>query len=221
MSKVQPSKNKTELFSHVHVVTKPLVQNSLTYLRAASTTLEKFRWHSDRICQILFLEAAQSISMSQVVIQTPVAETKSLITDDNVVIIPIARSGFCILFPALALIPQAKAGFVGLQRKKGTKEVGEYYWNVPKIQRNSIVFVVDPMIATGTSVLHVLQKISQSRPAQIIVVSVIATPQGIRDIQDEFPAVELYTASIDRLLSHHGFIEPGIGDYGDRYFGTV
>jgi len=198
----------------------PFIQDSLSHLRDKKTKIKKFREHSDRICYLLFAEAIQGLSFKQEAIETPLCKTTVPKLEDEVIVVPVLRSGIAMLFGAMHLLPKSKIGFVGLARDEETAIASEYYWKLPKITRNSVVIVTDPMLATGGSILHLLRRVSQENAKEIRVVSVVSAPEGIKAIAKEFPNVKIFTASIDDSLNDKKYIVPGLGDYGDRYFGT-
>lgn len=209
---------------NVRVVSLPVVQDSLTYLRDVSTPLQLFRWHCDRISQQLIAEASKDLKTSLVQIQTPVTSAESLkIDEQRITILPILRSGVCMLPAALQLLPMATIGFVGLEKVKGTSNVTQYFFKMPPVTPNTVICIIDPMLATGSSVLQVLRllKKEQQQPKAVIVVNIIATPKGSKAIYAEFPQVSIVTASVDEGMSPSGYIEPGLGDFGDRYCGTA
>ncbi len=205
----------------VHIIDHPFAIDSLTHLRSRDTELQKFRHHSDKICQLLFAEAIRGLDFKEVEIETPLACTKSRKLADEVVVVPVLRSGICMLFGALHLLPKSKVGFVGLERDEQTALAHEYYWKLPPINRNSVVIVTDPMLASGGSILHLLKHVSREKPKEIRVVCVIASQPGIELIHQHFPEVEIFTAAVDDTLNDKKYIVPGLGDYGDRYFGTA
>lgn len=204
----------------VHVVDHPFVQDSLTHLRDKTTPVNKFRWHSDRICQQLFIEATRTVSVREVAIETPLTDTTAQKLAEEVIIVPVLRSGVCMLFGALQLLPKSKVGFAGMQRDETTAVASQYYWKFPKVTSKSMVIITDPMVATGGSILHILRELHKEKPKEFRIVSVIAAPEGIAAIHAEFPQVEIYTASLDSHLNSQKYIVPGLGDYGDRYYGT-
>ncbi|HQM16141.1 MAG TPA: uracil phosphoribosyltransferase [Candidatus Woesebacteria bacterium] len=207
-------------FSHVTVCDHPFVQDSLSHLRDRTTKRKKFREHSDRICYLLFAEAIRGLTFKNETIMTPLCETVAPKLADEVIVVPVLRSGIAMLFGAMQLLPKSKIGFVGMARDEETAQANEYYWKLPKITRQSVVIVTDPMLATGGSILHVLRRVAQEKAKEIRVVSVVSAPEGLDAIEKEFPQVKVFTASIDQGLNEHKYIVPGLGDYGDRYFGT-
>ncbi len=210
----------TDLFTHI--VDHPFITDSLSHLRDKQTDVAKFRRHSDRLCHLLFAEAIRGLDFKDEIITTPLEisiPTKKL--KDEVVVVPVLRSGLAMLFGAMQLLPKSKVGFVGLQRDEKTAIASEYYFKLPKLQENSVVVITDPMLATGGSLLHLLKKVTPLKPKDIRIVCVVAAPEGIELIRKEFPQVHIFTAALDERLNDIKYIVPGIGDYGDRYFGTV
>ncbi|MBU0974635.1 uracil phosphoribosyltransferase [Patescibacteria group bacterium] len=205
---------------NVIISNHPFVADSLTHLRDKDTSLTAFRRHSDKICYLLFAEAIRGLKFNQVKIETPLVPLLSPKLADEVVVIPVLRSGIAMLFGAMQLLPKSKIGFVGLQRDEKTAVASEYYWKLPKIEKNSVVIVTDPMLATGGSILHVLKAIAKKKPKEIRIVCVVSAPEGIKRIRKEFPKLKIFTASLDSHLNDQKYIVPGLGDYGDRYFGT-
>ncbi len=207
--------------SHVHIIDHPFVIDSLTHLRDKQTELQKFRHHSDQICQLLFAEAIRGVAFKNVEIETPLEKMTAQKLQDEVIVVPVLRAGLAMLFGALQLLPKSKIGFVGLERDEKTAIAREYYWKLPQITPNSVVIVTDPMLATGGSILHLLKRVTEEKPKQIRVVCVIAAPEGIAAVQAAFPEIEIFTAAVDSHLNDKKYIVPGLGDYGDRYFGTT
>lgn len=205
----------------IQVVDHPFVKDSLTHLRNKETGIQKFRHHSDKICQLLFAEAIRGLDFDQVEIETPLAKIKSPKLADEIIVVPVLRSGIAMLFGAMHLLPKSKIGFVGMERDEKTAIAHEYYWKLPKIHHNSVVIVTDPMLATGGSISHLIERVAKEHPKQIRVVCVISAPEGIEVINKKFPEVEIFTASVDQKLNDQKYIVPGLGDYGDRYFGTT
>lgn len=206
---------------HVQVLTHPFISDSLMHLRDKETEIEKFRHHSDKICQLLITEVTKDVELKEVTVQTPIEETKAQKLSDEVIIVPVLRAGLAMLVGALNFLPKSRVGFVGLERDEQTAIAHEYYWKLPKISAGSLVIVTDPMLATGGSILHVLRRISQEHPRKIRIACVISAPEGIEAVNKEFPDVEIFTTAVDNSLNDKKYIVPGLGDYGDRYFGTT
>ncbi len=206
--------------SHLHVLEHPLISDCLKHLRDQNVKIDEFRHYSNQLCQILFLDAIDDVETTTVEIQTPLVTTGARKLACRIIVVPVLRAGLAMLFGALELLPKAQVGFVGMQRDEKTAQATEYYWKFPEILPEHTVVVTDPMLATGGSLLHLLREIAPFQPKKIKVVCVIAAPEGIAAIQNEFPDVEIYTAAVDDRLNEHKYIVPGLGDYGDRYFGT-
>ncbi len=205
----------------VHIIDHPFAIDSLTHLRDKTTGIQKFRHHSDKICQLLFAEAIRGLEFKEVEIDTPLKKIKAKKLAEEIVVVPVLRSGIAMLFGAMHLLPKSKIGFVGMERDEETAIAHEYYWKLPKLHPQSVVVVTDPMLATGGSICHLLRRVAKEKPRAMRVVCVIAAPEGIDAIHEEFPDVEIFTAAIDNNLNSKKFIVPGLGDYGDRYFGNV
>lgn len=208
--------------NNVVVVDHPFVKDSLAHLRDKKTEIRRFRFHSDQICQFLFAEAIKGLEFRQEGIETPVgpAEVEKLV--DEVIVVPVFRAGLAMLFGAIHLLPKSKVGFVGYARDEKTAEAQEYYWKLPELSKHSVLIVTDPMLATGGTILHMLRRLSKQnvKLKEMRVVCVVAAPEGINAVHAEFPEVKIFCAAIDQGLNEKKYIVPGLGDYGDRYFGT-
>lgn len=204
----------------VTIIKTAITLDALSHLRDKETSTKNFRYYSQKICYELLAHAVSDGDLTTRRIVTPVEEVDAKILSKNLVIIPIFRAGLAFLPAGIALFPQAKFGFVGLARDEETAVAHEYYWKVPDIGTDDIVLITDPMLATGGSLLHVLQKLAHfSR--QIRIISVIAAPEGIEAVRKEFPDIQIITGAVDKELNAQKYIVPGLGDYGDRYFGTA
>lgn len=207
--------------NNVYRVDHPFIQDSLTHLRDKNTDVDKFRRHSDRLCRLLFAEAIRGLEFRTVDVETPLQTIQAKKLADEIVVVPVLRSGIAMLFGAMELLPKSKIGFVGLARDEKTAVASEYYWKLPQLTNHSVVIVTDPMLATGGSLLHLLRRVSKENLKEMRVVCVIAAPEGIEAIHAEFPEVAIFTAAVDDHLNTQKYIVPGLGDYGDRYFGTT
>lgn len=206
--------------NNLHLIEHPLITDCLKHLRDKNVKIDEFRHYSDQICQILFLHAINDVETKNVEIETPLMKTQAEKLACQIIVVPVLRAGLAMLFGALELLPKAQVGFVGLERDEKTAQANEYYWKFPEISGEHTVVVTDPMLATGGSLTHLLKHIVPLKPKRIKAVCVIAAPEGITALQKEFPQVEIYTAAIDEKLNEKKYIVPGLGDYGDRYFGT-
>lgn len=207
-------------FDNVFVVDHPFVIDSLSHLRDKNTDLQRFRHHSNKLCYLLFAEAIRGLSFKDAELETPLTKIKTKKLADEVTVVPVLRAGLAMLFGAMDLLPKSKIGFVGLARDEKTAVASEYYWKLPKITPHTVVIATDPMLATGGSSLHLLRRVSKENPKEIRLVCVIAAPEGIAAIRKEFPNIKIFTGAIDDHLNAQKYIVPGLGDYGDRYFGT-
>lgn len=206
---------------NLHVVDHPFITDSLAHLRNKDTDIGKFRRHSDRICHLLFAQAVQGLSFSSQEIETPIQKMSVQKLADEIIVVPVLRSGIAMLFGALELLPKSKIGFVGLARDEKTAVASEYYWKLPKMDAQSVVIITDPMLATGGSLLHLLDRVSKEPCKEIRIVCVIAAPEGVAAVHAKYPDVAIFTGALDERLNEKKYIVPGLGDYGDRYFGTT
>ncbi len=209
-------------FDIVTVVDHPFVKDSLAHLRNKETELRRFRFHSDQMCMFLFAEAIKGLEFRKEGIETPVGPTTVEKLADEVIVVPVFRAGLAMLFGAIHLLPKSKVGFVGYARDEQTAEAHEYYWKLPPVTKHSVLVVTDPMLATGGTILHMLRRLSNQgqKPKEMRVVCVVAAPEGIQAVHAEFPETKIFCATIDEGLNEQKYIVPGLGDYGDRYFGT-
>ncbi len=199
----------------------PLIQHSLSILREKDTSLSDFRYHSDKLTELLLVEATKDLRTDSYELETPLTQTTGQSLSENVVFVSILRAGVAMLFGAIKLFPAAQVGFVGLERNEETAIAHEYYWKLPELKKGMRVILTDPMLATGGSLHHVLSRIiKEGRGVKVKVVSVIAAPEGVERLEKAFPDLEIYTGALDEKLNDKAYIVPGLGDYGDRYFGT-
>ena len=206
---------------NVYLVKNILAIDALNHLRDQTTNTVQFRHYSDTVCRFVFSEAVQTVKTKQSEISTPLEKISVDQIEDEIIVISILRAGMAMLYGAMQLLPKIKIGFVGLERDESTAIAKEYYWKLPVINKGALILIIDPMLATGGSMLHVIKKLQEQKAREIRIVSVIASPEGIATIHHTFPQVAIYTAVIDRELNNRKYILPGLGDYGDRYFGTV
>lgn len=207
---------------NIFLIDHPFVVDSLSHLRDRTISLPQFRRYSDALCGLLFAEATRDLfEFKTLEIETPLKE-KTVVKKlkEEVILILVLRSGLTLLHQALEYLPKTKIGFAGLERDESTQKPKKYFWRTPCIRKDSLVLIADPMLATGGSIAYVLKKINAFAPKKIRVVSVLSSKEGVEKINTEFPQVEIYTACVDPDLSAAKFISPGLGDYGDRYFGT-
>jgi len=204
----------------VTVVKHPLLENSLTILRDKNTKLEVFREHSAVVSKILFLEAAKNLNLKSKTIETPLAAFTGNEISGRVVVVPILRAGLAMLFAIQEIFPTVAVGLIGLERDEKTARAREYYRKFPKILSDDKIFVIDPMLATGGSIDDTLRVLKEKDIKVDCVISIVSAPEGITRVIKNHPEVSIFTAAIDKELNDKKYIVPGLGDYGDRYFGT-
>src|SRR5262245_540798 len=207
--------------SRVHVVDHPLVQHKLSLMRMKSTSTSAFRNLLAEVSQLLAYEVTRDMPTHQVTVETPLARTSVPMLDGKkIVLISILRAGTGILDGILGLIPSARVGHVGLYRDPKTLTAVEYYFKVPREMSDRDAIVVDPMLATGNSAVAAVERLKETRPRSIKFVCLLTCPEGLKNFHSHHPDVPVYTAAIDSHLDEHGYIIPGLGDAGDRLYGT-
>ena len=205
----------------VHELNHPLIQHKLSILRNKRTGVKEFRELIGEISGLMCYEATRNLPVEEVVVQTPVAKAKCYkLAGKKLAIIPILRAGLGMVDAMLDLIPSAKVGHIGLYRDPETHQPVEYYCKLPEDIGNRQVFVVDPMLATGGSAIAAIQFLKNYGCRNIIMMNVIGCPEGVKAVQEAHPDVDIYVAAIDEKLNEHAYIVPGLGDAGDRIFGT-
>jgi uracil phosphoribosyltransferase len=207
--------------ANVHVFDHPLVQHKLTLLRKKETSTTSFRRLLNEIGSLMAYEVTRSMPMHEIMIETPLETMRSkLIDGKKLVFVPILRAGTGLLDGFLSVVPGARVGHVGLYRDPKTLVAVEYYFKMPGGMSERDAVVLDPMLATGNSAIAAVERLKEARPRSIRLVCLVSCPEGIRNLQSAHPDVPIYTAAIDRELDDHGYILPGLGDAGDRIFGT-
>ena len=207
--------------SKVHVIDHPLIQHKLTFLRDKNTCSKDFRALLGEISMLMGYEVTRDLPMEEVQIQTPIALAKAkIITGKKLAVIPILRAGLGMVDGLLNLVPSARVGHIGLYRDPVTLKPVEYYCKLPSDANERILILVDPMLATGGSASAALSFLKERGCTQIKLMCLIAAPEGIAVIQKTHPDVDIYVAAIDERLNEHAYIVPGLGDAGDRLFGT-
>ena len=205
----------------VHEVTHPLVRHKLGLLRDVHTDTEMFRRLVNELTLLLTYEATKEMGLEEVEVETPLERTTAQrIPGKKVAVCPILRAGMGMLDGVLSLIPVARVGFIGLYRNEETLEPVEYYVKLPADVADREVLLLDPMLATGNSTAHAVTILKRAGATHISLVSLIAAPEGVARIQREHPDVNIIVASIDSHLNEKGYIVPGLGDAGDRLYGT-
>lgn len=211
----------TPKFPNTTVVEHPLVQHKLTLMRRKDTSTASFRALLAEISMLLAYEATRDMKIASEEIETPLQRMNAPVLEGKkVVLIAILRAGQGILDGMLQLIPSARVGHIGLYRDPKTLVAVEYYYKVPANLQDRDVIVCDPMLATGNSAVAAVERIKKSRPGSLKLVCLLACPEGLRHFHDAHPDVPVVTAAVDERLNEKGYIVPGLGDAGDRLFGT-
>lgn len=209
------------LSRQVHLVNHPLVQHKLTLMRKKEASTNSFRTLLNEISMLMAYEVTRDMPMQEVEIETPLETMNAKMIDGKkLVFVSILRAGTGILDGMLSVVPGARVGHIGLYRDPKTLQAVEYYFKMPKDMQERDVVVVDPMLATGNSAAAAVQRIKALKPKSIKFVCLLTCPEGIATMHNAHPDVPIYTAAIDRQLNEHGYILPGLGDAGDRIFGT-
>jgi uracil phosphoribosyltransferase len=206
---------------NVTVVDHPLVQHKLSVMRRRETTTVKFRQLSREVATLIAYEVTRDLPMTTMPIETPIAEMVApTLAGKKLCFVSILRAGDGLLQGMLDLVPSARVGHIGIYREPETLVAVEYYYKVPEDLQERLVIVVDPMLATGNSAVAAVSKLKEDGAQQIKFVCLLAAPEGIEHFQRSHPDVPIFTAAIDQRLNDHGYIVPGLGDAGDRLYGT-
>lgn len=208
-------KNKVVILDH------PLIQHKLSILRDIKTSTKDFRQLTNEISMLMIYEATRDLPLEDVQVETPmgIADCKH-ISGRKLAFVPILRAGLGMVDGALQLVPSARVGHIGLYRDEETLQPVEYYCKLPKDIEQREVFVVDPMLATGGSAIDAISQIKLRNPRKITFMCLIAAPEGIKALEEAHPDIQVYCAACDSHLNEKGYIVPGVGDAGDRIFGT-
>jgi uracil phosphoribosyltransferase len=207
--------------SDVHVITHPLVQHKLTLLRQKDRSTNSFRRLLHEIAVLMAYEVTRDMPTQLIEIETPLAKMMSPVIDGKkTVFVVIMRAGSGFLDGMLEVVPGARVGHIGLYRDPKTLVAVEYYFKMPHDMHERDAIVLDPMLATGNSAVAAVERLKETRPRSIRFVSLLAAPEGVANMRQHHPDVAIYTAAIDEKLNDHGYIVPGLGDAGDRLFGT-
>jgi uracil phosphoribosyltransferase len=207
--------------SNVHLIDHPLVQHKLTLMRRKDASTSTFRTLLNELSTLMAYEVTRDMPLQDVEVETPLETmTGKMIDGKKLVFVSILRAGNGILEGMLNVVPGARVGHVGLYRDPETLEPVEYYFKMPQEMEERDVVIVDPMLATGNSAIAAVNRLKQLKPKSIKFVCLLTCPEGIAALQKAHPDVAIYTAAIDRQLNEHGYILPGLGDAGDRIFGT-
>jgi len=206
---------------NVTVFDHPLIQHKTTLLRQVSTTNKEFRESVEEITMLMCYEALRDLPLREIEIETPITKTVQKVVDGkDIAVVPILRAGLGMVGGMLNLVPTAKVGHIGMYRDEETMQPQEYYCKLPDDIANRLIVVVDPMLATGGSAIDAIRQIKSYGGKQIKFLCLIAAPEGIEALSKAHPDVQIYCANVDEGLNEHCYIVPGLGDAGDRIFGT-
>jgi uracil phosphoribosyltransferase len=207
--------------NNVHLLDHPLIQHKLTLMRNKEASTNSFRRLLNELAMLMTYEVTRDTPMTEIEVETPLEKTKQKVIDGKkLVFVSILRAGTGILDGMLTVVPGARVGHIGLYRDPKTLMAVEYYFKMPQAMQDRDVIVVDPMLATGNSAIAAVDRLKELQPKSIKFVCLLTCPEGIAALQGAHPDVPIYTAAIDRQLNEHGYILPGLGDAGDRIFGT-
>ena len=206
---------------NVIVIDHPLIQHKTTILRQVSTSNKEFRESVEEITMLMCYEALRDLPLEEIEIETPIQKTRQkVLKGKKLAIVPILRAGLGMVSGMLSLVPSAKVGHIGMYRDEETLLPHEYYCKLPPDINERLIVVVDPMLATGGSACDAISQIKSYGGNHIKFLCLIAAPEGIKALNEAHPDVEIYCANVDKCLNEHGYIVPGLGDAGDRIFGT-
>ena len=218
---IQETDRKEKTMSNLYVMEHPLIQHKITMLRDEKTTVKDFRELANEIALLMGYEATKDLELADIKVKTPITETMGKTITKQVALVPILRAGLGMVDAIMSLIPAAKVGHVGLYRDPQTHEPVEYYCKLPTDIEQRQVLVLDPMLATGGSAVAAIDFIKKRGAKRIKLVNIIAAPEGVKAVQDAHPDVDIYVGALDEKLNEKAYIVPGLGDAGDRLFGTL
>ncbi|NYB74190.1 uracil phosphoribosyltransferase [Sedimentibacter hydroxybenzoicus DSM 7310] len=207
--------------SNITVVSHPLIQHKLTMLRDKNTSSKDFRELVREIAMLMAYEVTRNLPVKDIEVETPIAKTTGkALSGEDIAIVPVLRAGLGMVDGMLDLIPNAKIGHIGLYRNEETLQPVEYYCKLPSDIGNRIVIITEPMLSTGGSMIGALTLLKQYGAKKIKSIHLVCAPEGLKKVTEAHPDVEIYTAAIDEKFNDIGYIVPGLGDAGDRLFGT-
>jgi uracil phosphoribosyltransferase len=204
----------------VHLVTHPIGQHALTLLRSTSTYPSRFRRLAERLSLVIAIEATRDLPTEERTVTTPLEQARGNALRNDIVIVPVLRAGLVMAEAVLDLLPDARMGHVGLQRNEQTAVASRYYLKLPPIGPSTTVLIVDPMLATGGSACTALDLVFGAGAQDVRLLSIVSAPEGVATVEAAYPNVPIFTASVDRQLNDQKYILPGLGDFGDRLYGT-
>lgn len=203
------------------IVENPLVKRDITYLRNKETKEYQFRLALRRISYALVNEISNKFPLKEIEVETPLEMTKGFKLERQIVLVPVLRAGLSMVTAFIEMIPDAKVGHIGIQRDEQTLQPVDYYYKTPKNLEISKVIVLDPMLATGGSASAALSFLKNRGANDLMLACLIAAPEGVKKLEKDHPEIPVFTAALDRELNENGYILPGLGDAGDRTFGTL
>lgn len=208
-------------YKNVHILDHPLIRHKLAIIRNKETDTKKFREIIQELATLMAYESFKDVPTQEIEVETPLEKTtQTVVKENSIAIIPILRAGLGMVEGVLTLFPAAKVGHIGLYRNEETLEPHEYYCKLPANIEDKVVMVLDPMLATGGSSVAAIELLKKRGCKKIKLMSIIAAPEGVKKVAESHPNVEIYVSTLDRGLNEHGYILPGLGDAGDRIFGT-
>ena len=208
-------------YKNVTILDHPLIRHKLAIIRNKNTDTKQFREVVEELAVLMAYESFKDVPTQEIEVETPLEKVKQTVVKENsIAIVPILRAGLGMVDGILTLFPAAKVGHIGLYRNEETLEPQEYYCKLPVGIENKVVMIVDPMLATGGSASDAITMIKKRGCKKIKLMSIIAAPEGVKKVAEDHPDVEVYVSTLDRCLNEHGYILPGLGDAGDRIFGT-
>ena len=208
-------------YKNVHILDHPLIRHKLAIIRNKETDTKKFREIIQELATLMAYESFKDVPTQEIEVETPLEKTmQTVVKENSIAIIPILRAGLGMVEGVLTLFPAAKVGHIGLYRNEETLEPHEYYCKLPANIEDKVVMVLDPMLATGGSSVAAIELLKKRGCKKIKLMSIIAAPEGVKKVAESHPDVEIYVSTLDRGLDEHGYILPGLGDAGDRIFGT-
>ena len=205
---------------NTQIIDHPLAHHSLGILRDKFTNTETFKRHAGIVSELLIMEATQDLPIAYKDIKTPLETINGKQVKNSLVLVPVLRAGLSMLFSAREFLPWASVGFIGLERDERTAQAREYYQKFPANLQEKLILILDPMLATGGSLVDTLTALQEKGGRDMRAVCVVAAPEGIDLVNDKFPDVHIFTCAVDSHLNDKKYIVPGLGDFGDRYFGT-
>lgn len=210
-----------ENYKNVHILDHPLIRHKLAIIRDKDTDTKQFREVVKELATLMAYESFKDVPTQEIEVETPLEKTvQTVVKENSIAIVPILRAGLGMVDGILTLFPAAKVGHIGLYRDETTFEPKEYYCKLPTNIENKVVMVVDPMLATGGSACDAIKLLKKRGCQKIKLMSIIAAPEGVRKVAETYPDVQIFVSTLDRCLNENKYILPGLGDAGDRIFGT-